>query len=176
MIPFGKALGLSLVASLVLGVIACGGTKDVIPETHDERVAANVEADSGAESYTYIARRPLGVVGLAEARGLPNDVARRAIDHLADALDTCATDLGRQGRLVDGAARVVAMIGGDGAVVGLNVKVSPGASVAANALLCVITPLKLTSFPPADADAGSRGIAIETAWGPQTVGALRDGG
>jgi hypothetical protein len=130
---------------------------------------------AGGEGYVHVARRPLAIVGLAEARGMSNDVAFRVVDHLADALDSCATDLGRQGKLVDGAARVVAMIGADGAVSGLNVKLAPGAAVEANALLCLVTPLKLTTFDPAasagDGDGKSRGLAIEATWGPRVAGA-----
>ena len=102
-------------------------------------------------------------VALAEARGLDDADARRAIDHLADALDACATDLGRHDKLVDGAVRVVAQIAPDGSVSGLNVKV--GQAATANAILCVIAPLKLTSFPASEADAGARGLAIEATWG-----------
>ena len=147
--------------------MACGGTRDVVPETHDvHEVTPAGPADQNA-SYAYVARRPLGIVGLAEARGIASDLAARAVDHLADALDVCATDLGKQGKLVDGAARVVAMFGADGAVSGLNVKLAPGAAVEANALLCLITPLKLTMFDVGDG--GSRGFAIEAAWGPHVA-------
>ena len=37
-------------------------------------------------------------------------MARAAVDRLADSLDTCATDQGRKGTLVDGAARVAVQI------------------------------------------------------------------
>ncbi len=153
---------------LLLPSLACGGTRDAIPETRDVQQLAPA-ADAG-EDYVHVARRPLGVIGLAEARGLSNDVAARAVDHLADALDSCATELGRQGKLVDGAARIVAMVGSDGAVSGLNVKLAPGAAVAANALLCLVTPLKLTTFDVADAGS-TRGFAIEASWGPRVAGA-----
>jgi hypothetical protein len=160
-----------IACSLVL-CASCGGTRDVIPETR--AVQQTAPAPSG-EGYAHVARRPLAVVGLAEARGMSDDVAFRVVDHLADALDSCATDLGRQGKLVDGAARVVAMIGADGAVSGLNVKLAPGAAVAANALLCLVTPLKLTTFDPVastgDGEGKPRGLAIEATWGPRVAAA-----
>jgi hypothetical protein len=90
--------------------------------------------------------------------------ASQAVDHLADALDACATDLGRNGKLVDGAARVVVRVGDGGAIDGLNVTLAPGSAVAANALLCLITPIKLMTFEPIDG--GARAFAIEAAWGP----------
>ena len=153
--------------------LACGGTRDIVPETHDVRAGAVTHPDGGGsgggEGYVYIAKRPLGAVALAEARGMSDEIASRAVDHLADALDTCATELGRQGKLVDGAARVVVMIGNDGTVAGLNVKLSPGSAVAANAILCLITPLKLTTFPVVQGDAGARGMAIESTWGARAA-------
>ena len=161
---------------LAVASLSCGGTRDIVPETHDVRAGAVTQPDGGGgpngapgEGYVYIAKRPLGAVALAEARGMSDEIASRAVDHLADALDTCATDLGRRGKLVDGAARVVVMIGNDGTVAGLNVKLSPGSAVAANAILCLITPLKLTTFPVVQADAGARGMAIESTWGPRSV-------
>jgi hypothetical protein len=168
------ARGVSLL--VLLSGAGCGATRDVIPETHDVRAGTGGEPDAGTDAYVYVARRPLGIVALAEARGMDGKLAARAVDHLADALDSCATEVGRQGRLVDGAARIVAMVGPDGAITGLNVKLAPGAAVAANALLCLVTPLKLTTFPAADADAGSRGLAIEATWGPHTVTTVIDGG
>src|SRR5207245_6634815 len=120
-----------------------------------------------AEGYVYVARRSFGVVALAEARGLGDDVAARAIDRLADTLEGCAIDLNRQGKLVDGALRVVASIERDGSVSGLNLKLEQGNGIAANALLCVVAPLKLLTFPAAEGDAGARGIALEATWGPK---------
>lgn len=110
-----------------------------------------------------MARRPLAVVALAEARGINPVVARVAINRLADSLDTCATEEGRKGTLVDGAARVVAQIDGDGRVSGTSVRFDPGAGVAQNAVVCLVAPVKMLAFPPADA--GTRGFAIEALWG-----------
>jgi hypothetical protein len=127
-----------------------------------------VVADAGAaarspEGYEYVARRPLAVVALAEARGLDPAIARAAVDRLADSIDTCATDEGRRGALVEGAGRIVAQIDGDGHVTGTTVRVDPGAGVARSAVVCLVAPTKILVFPPADASV--RGIAIEALWG-----------
>ncbi len=183
--------GVACVAGL-LGLGCAGGAgsgnegaRDGVPESRDV-VVANGAGSRGAgadQGYEYVARRPLAVVALAEARGVSPDVARAAIDHLADALDTCATEEGRRGTLASGAARVVAQIDGDGRVAGTSVRIDPGASsagVAQNAVLCLVAPTKLLVFPALNAspDAGvspaARGMAIEALWGQ--VGAGRPGG
>lgn len=147
---------------------ACAGTsdtpRDAVPESHD--VVVSDPGPAGEQGYEYVARRPLAVVALAEARGLDPAIARAAIDRLADALDTCATEEGRRGTLVNGAARVVAQIDGDGRVSGTSVRFDPGAGVAQNAVVCLVAPAKMLAFPPADA--GTRGMAIEALWGQVT--------
>jgi hypothetical protein len=147
--------------------VACGagGAKDVVPETHDVHVAAA----TAEGSYVHVARRTLGFVALAGEQGLGTEAASRVVDALADSMDVCATDLGRKGRLVDGAIRLRGSIDANGAVALNQVTVAPGDAVAANALLCVIAPLKLKSFGPRpadEADAGARTIAIDASWGP----------
>jgi len=127
---------------------------------------AAAEAARRGEGYVYVARRSLGAVALADARGISDEVAAKAVDRVADQMQACASDLARQGRLVDGALRVVAPVGADGAIGALNLKLAPGNGVAANGLLCIVAPLKLVTFPPADGDAGARGLAIEATWGP----------
>ncbi len=151
--------------AIVLLLAACGSGRDVVPESHDVRTAADVPSakqPSSGDAYEYVARRPLGTVALAEARGLSRELSSATIDRLADTLQSCAADLQMRGKLVSGAVRVVAQIGPDGLVTGVNVKVAPGAT--ANALICVIAPVKLLTFPPSDGDAGVRGMAIEVAW------------
>jgi hypothetical protein len=143
---------------------ASGDTHDAIPESHD--VVVTNAGPAGEQGYDYVARRPLAVVALAEARGLDPAIARAAIDRLADALDSCATDEGRKGTLVDGAARIVMQIDGDGRVAGTNLRIDPGTGVAQNAVVCLVAPAKMLAFPPADA--GLRGIAIEALWGQVT--------
>jgi hypothetical protein len=154
----------------VAGALACAasvacasGARDVVPETHDVRVTD----PAGAGAYRYVARRPMGFVAVASEAGLGLELASRAADHLADALDACATHLAGSGKLVDGAIRVEASVAPDGATTVSRLTVAPGDAVAANALLCVVAPLKLTTFPPAGSDAGPRGLAIDTSWGPR---------
>ena len=67
---------------------------------------------------------------------------------------------------MNGAARIAAGISPAGTPFGLALTVAPGGPVMANALLCFITPFKLTSFPPADAESKARGLAVEATWGP----------
>jgi hypothetical protein len=125
-----------------------------------------VRGGGGREStqgYDYVARRPLAVVALAEARGIDPAVARLAVDRLADALDACATDRSRSGA-PDGAARVVAQIDPNGTIAGTSLRVDPGSGVAESAALCLVAPLRMLTFPPVDAG-GTRGIAVEALWG-----------
>jgi hypothetical protein len=147
----------------VLLLCACAGGEghDAVPESHD--VVVTNPGPAGEQGYDYVARRPLAVVALAEARGLDPVVARAAIDRLADALDTCATQEGHKGTLVNGAARVVVQIDGDGRVAGTSVRIDPGAGVAQSAVVCLVAPAKMLAFPPADA--GARGMAVEALWG-----------
>jgi hypothetical protein len=108
------------------------------------------------------------VVGLAEARGITEEVAERAVDRLADELERCTTQLSERGQLVEGAARVVAYVDENGAVGKPLVKASPGSGVVQNTLVCIVSPMRLLVFPPAtdtDAGAGQRGIAVEARWG-----------
>ncbi len=96
-----------------------------------------------------MARRPLAVVALAEARGLESVTARAAVDRLADRLDSCVTDESHQGRVrVEGAARVIAQIGATGDVTATQVRIDPGASGASSAVVCLLAPMKLLTFPP----------------------------
>jgi hypothetical protein len=138
----------------------------VVPESHDVRVL-----DAGAQNargYEYVARRPLALVALAEARGIAPDVAHQAVERLADALDACATDEERKGIHVRGAARIVAPIDASGAVGAPSVRVDPGGGVAESAVLCLVAPARLLAFPPVEA--GARGIAIEALWGSDVLG------
>jgi hypothetical protein len=120
-------------------------------------------AAAPTEGYEYVAKRPLAVVALAEARGIDLGVARGVVDQLADALDVCTTEQGRSGSVPRGAARVVAQIGPGGAVEATHVRVDPGAGAPAAALLCLVAPMRRFTFPAVDA--GTRGLAIEALWG-----------
>jgi len=147
---------------LCLGSCA-GSGRDVVPESRDVRVVGESATPESAQGYEYVARRPLALVALAEARGISPALAREAIDRLADALDACATDQGRKGSPVNGAARMVAPIEASGNVGTPSVRVDPSAGVAESAVMCLVAPARLLAFPPADA--GARGIAVEALWG-----------
>jgi len=123
--------------------------------------------------YEYVAKRPLGVVAVAESRGLPHEVVASVADRLANQLDACAAHLAADGRLVSAAARVAAHIDRDGSPSGLALTLTPGPGPTANALLCFVSPFKLVHFPAADVDPAARGLAVEAAWGPE--GAILSG-
>jgi hypothetical protein len=152
------------VALAPISLLACAGGagSDVIPASRDV-VASTPAPTQGAQGYEYVARRPLAVVALAEARGLESVTARAAVERLADRLDACITEQSRKGGPVEGAARVIAQIDATGAVSATQVRIDPGAGGASNAVVCLVAPMKLLTFPPAAAD--GRGIAIEALWG-----------
>jgi len=153
---------LLLVASPLASLACGGGGRDVIPASRD--VVADAPAPAqGAQGYEYVARRPLAVVALAEARGIESITARAAVDRLADRLDACVTDEAQKGGPVEGAARVVAQIDATGTVAATRVRIDPGGSGASSAVVCLVAPMKLLAFPPASSD--GRGIAIEAIWG-----------
>jgi hypothetical protein len=160
------------VAAVAVALIACasagGGGRDVVPESHDVQVADAAPAGS-TQGYDYVAKRPLAIVALAEARGIDPAVARAAIDRVADALDSCVTQQGQHGALSNGAARVVAQIDERGIVAGTNVKIDPGPGVVTTAVACFVAPMKMLVFPPTEAGTAERGIAVEALWG-QTTG------
>lgn len=135
-----------------------------------------VTADGGArqlpnapprgDTYVYLARRTLAVVGLAEARGLGTADAKAMVSRIADMLDACVVDAGqRTGRAPSGVARLVVQLAADGSVEGTKLTIPDGGSgaVLAIGLRCLEAPVKLMSFPPSTA--ARRGFAIETKWG-----------
>lgn len=155
----GALLLFAAVAAVLAACAASNG--EAVPESRDVRVAGT---DTKTQGYEYVARRPLGVVALAEARGIDSDVAHAAVDRLADALDACATDEGRKGTLADGAARLIAQVDASGAIAAARItRIDPGDAVARNAVVCLLAPVKMLSFPPVDA--GTRGFAVEALWG-----------
>jgi hypothetical protein len=158
-----RATAIALSASL-----SCAGARgDTVPESHDVTVQRGAAASGPAardEGYEYVARRPLSVVALAEARGIDPAAARVAVDRLADRLDACVSDQGRGGTLAHGAARIVGELDAEGKVAGVNVRADPGPGVAATAVLCLAGPARLLTFESGAAQ--GRGFAIEALWGP----------
>jgi hypothetical protein len=156
----GSLVALALCA---MSCAAAGGEgHDIVPPSRDV-VVTNADSANAAQGYEYVARRPLGVVALAEARGIDPQMARALVDRVADALDTCASEEGRKGTLVDGAARLAVQIDESGNIAGSTLRFDPGPGVAENAALCFVAPVKLLTFPPTDA--GTRGFAVEALWG-----------
>ncbi len=124
-----------------------------------------VTPDAGNDdAYVHVARRPHGVVALAEARHMKDEEARAIVERIADELERCATGLEAQDLLVEGAARVVAVAGPNGTPA-LNVRFAPGDAVAQNALLCLVAPVRATTLP-LPTPRGTPGLAIEARWGP----------
>ncbi len=142
---------------LVLAACSSSSPRDVVPESRDVRVVP--DGGPAEDTYVYVARRPHGVVALAEARQMKDDEARAIVDRVADELERCALGLEAQHLLAPGAARVVAVAGQNG-VPALNLKLAPGDTVAQNALLCLAAPVRALTFPRA----GS-GLALEATWG-----------
>jgi hypothetical protein len=155
-----RAQARSTAAALLL--CACGGgDRDVV--TPSTEVVASTATAAPSAGYDYVARRPLAVVALAEARGVDPAIARAAVDHLADSVAQCVTDAQRRGAAAEGAARVVAQIDASGAVANAAIRVDPKAGDAAMGVLCLLAPARLLVFPAADR--GDRGFAIEAIWG-----------
>jgi hypothetical protein len=137
----------------------------VAGENKDVRVQPGGDAGATANSdaYAYVARRPHGVVALAEARQMTEEESHAIIDKLANDLETCATRLESEHTLVEGAARIVALAQPQGPPA-MNVKLAPGGDVAQNALMCLVAPIRALPFTKG-------GLAIEYTWGPARVDA-----
>jgi hypothetical protein len=142
-------------------VVGCSPSpRDVVPESRDVRATNG----GGSDAYVHVARRPHGTVALAEARHMTDEDARVIVERVADELERCAASLDAQHLLVEGAARVVAVAGPNGTPA-LNVRLAPGDTVAQNALLCIVAPVRATTLPT-PTPSGTPGLAIEATWGP----------
>lgn len=139
--------------------------RDVVPASRDEVVDVSMSARSSG-GYDYIARGPLAVVALAEARGIAAAAAHAAVDRLASALDICVRNRGRQSDPIHGAARVIAQVTPDGTVAATSLRIDPGSAPVDIAVICLLAPTRMLTFGPTDA--GTRGLAIEAIWGPVT--------
>jgi len=147
------------------GLTHCSSaTQDVVPSSRDVVVDGGSTSRS-PDDYEYVARRPNGVVALAEARGIEPGLARAAVERLADALNLCATKRRNEGTLVAGAARIIARVTDDGRIAAAQLKIDPGLGpgAAEAAVLSLLAPAKMLAFPTLDA--GARGFAIEAIWG-----------
>jgi len=146
-------------ALLVAALCACSpsGPKDVAGENKDVRVDSHADAGPTNDAYAYVAKRPHGIVALAEARNMSDEDAHSIIEHLADELETCATKLEADHTLVDGVARIVAIAQPSGPPA-TKITLPPGGEVAQNALICLVAPLRAVSLTKG-------GMAIEYKWG-----------
>lgn len=152
------------IVGLGAGLWACHhGPDDATEHTRDVRVDASAES-----TYQYVARKPRVAVGIAESRGAEGDDAKRVADRLADSASTCLASLEKEGKLVDGALRILLPFDAGGIAQPPQVVLADGPGVAANGLLCIVAPARMIALPPADA--GTRTLALEVAWG-RDVGA-----
>ena len=174
----GSAVALASGIAFGIGVVACPGPpRDVVPETHDVRGDRVPDGGSSAprpeqSPYAYVARRPHAAVGLVGAHFMSDADAARIVDRIADDLEACARRIERRGELVDGAVQLVAVTGSRGTAEVTDLRLSPGGPVAANALECIVAPLRATTLPAAN-KAGVPALAIEATWGQA---ARSDGG
>lgn len=159
-------------AVLLVAAAACSpASRDVVPETRDVRASADLDAGAAnrsggsADAYAWVARRAHGAVGLAGARHVDGESAKRIVERLADELDACAARLQAEGTLVEGAARFVAATGARGTGELGEMQLAPGSAVAANALLCIAAPVRATTFPPAGSE-GVPALLLEASWSP----------
>ena len=164
-----------LSAGFALALAGCPGGRDVVPESRDVRGSA-VDASSPGlpgpprtDGYAYVARRPHGAVGLVGAHHMREEEARRIVDRVADELETCARHLDAEGGLVEGALQLVAVTGPRGNAEVSDIRLAPGGPVAANALECVVAPLRASPFP-AGTGGGVPAVAIEATWAPNRTG------
>lgn len=162
-----------------LASIACPqGPRDVVPETRDVRggASAGTSTDAatatppGAEDYVYVVQRPHGAVGLVGSHFMSAPAAKAIVDRVADELEACACRVEQRGELASGAIQLVVITGSRGTAEVTDMKLAPGGPVAANALECIVAPLRATALPTAT-DAGVPALAIEATWGRARPGA-----
>jgi hypothetical protein len=156
---------------LALTLLACpSGGRDVVTDSRDVRgVQPDASAPPRTDGYAYVARRVHGAVGMVGAHYMKDEDARRIVDRIADELETCARRLEESGTLVEGALQLVAVTGARGTAEVTDIRFAPGGPVAANALECIVAPLRASPFP-AGTDAGVPAVAIEATWSPNRTG------
>jgi hypothetical protein len=169
-----SALACAYALASVLALAGCPTSgRDVVPETRDVRGAVatpDAAAPPRDGDYVYVVRRPHGAVGLVGAHFMKDDDAHRMVDRIADDLEACARRVEQRGELVEGALQLVAATGSRGTAEVTDVRLAPGGPVAANALECILAPLRASTLPPATT-AGVPALAIEAMWGPARAGA-----
>lgn len=163
-VSFTSFAFVALASAFSLGACSAPG-RDVVPETHDVRgPVPDAAAPRRADAYAYVARRPHAAVGLVGAHFMTDADAQRIVDRVADDLESCARRLEQRNELVEGALQLVAVTGSRGTAEITDVRFAPGGPVAANALECIVAPLRANAFPAAT-KAGVPAVAIEATWG-----------
>jgi hypothetical protein len=146
-------------AGIVASAFACAasGPNDALDGTsHD------VRGDAGTTprgAYAYVARRALVAVGLSDAQGVTDDETHHVIDRVADEATSC---LGRSATVMKGAARIVLPVDEGGVTGAPQTEFSPP-SAALQGMVCILAPLRLSTFSPAKGL--TRSVTIEAAWG-----------
>jgi hypothetical protein len=155
--------------ALVVVLAACSPSRDVVPDTRDVRVVTGPDGGGGGVGggYAFVAKRPHGAIGLAGVRFMDEVTAHKIVERLGDELEACAKRLEEQGTLVEGAARYVAAGPKGSGEIG-DMELAPGGAVAANALLCIVAPVRATQFP-ASKD-GVPALLLEASWSPSRAG------
>ena len=144
-------------------LLACAPRKDFVPESHD--TVGDGARDAGApDTYAHVVKRAFATVGLAEARGITPQEAVKATEKIAESLNACVASLDREGTLISGAARVLAIVGDDGSVVQVASAPTNETAVARVVVLCFVAPIKALAFSPAPPSSVRRGLALEATW------------
>lgn len=165
----GTLVGTGTFVAVVV-VSACSPPRDVVTDSHDVRVTSDASATpQRQDGYAYVTRRAHAAVGLIGARFMSEADAHRIVDRIADDLETCAKRLESRNDLVEGAVSLVAFTGPRGNAEISDIRFAPGGPVAANALECIVSPLRTTTFP-AVLKAGLPAVAIEATWAPNRPG------
>jgi hypothetical protein len=165
----GVALGLVLGPAIGLGACRSPGPTDTAEFPRGRLGVDRHPGDGGAvgtadDPYVHLARRGLVTLGLAEARRIDTLEARAWVDALADKFQDCADRLAKEGRLSEGAMRLVMVFDGAGTPRGDTIRHSPGAATLATGLLCLVGPARTITISPAK-DVEQRGFAVEAHWG-----------
>jgi hypothetical protein len=156
-------------AVLIL-LAACSPSRDVVPETRDVHVVKGDDAGAPPtnDAYRYVARRAHGAIGLSGITGdIAQDDAQRWVDHLANEMEACAERLEKEGSLVSGATRMVVAQGPNGNGLPGDTELQAGPGVAANALLCLVAPVRAAPFPGRAGPGGAvPAMLVEATWQP----------
>ncbi|MCL2724050.1 MAG: hypothetical protein FWD69_06390 [Polyangiaceae bacterium] len=151
------------------GACSLNAPRDIVPESHDIH-ETSTQNDSGAavprDGYVYVATRAHAVVGVVGARQITVPEASRIADLIANELESCAVSKERDGTLAVGAASLVLVATARGTVVS-DLRLSPGGPVAANALECLVAPVRTIQLP--STDAGITALALDATWNPAVV-------